>query len=132
MPCLSRITPEWLFAQDMLAGVKGLDDPLGVLIIREAHVDDVDVRIIEERVVIGTDNQRIEGGRSLRATTCDRLQVRTARRVNGRGHGLRRDPAGAEESPPGGHRLPEQLRHDGHAVVECRSLGSLHECDDIA
>ena len=132
MPCLIRITPERLFAQHMLAGIKSLDDPLGVLIIREAHVDDVDVRIIEERVVIGTNHQRIEDGRSLRAATCDRLQVRTARRVDGRGHGPRRNPASAEEAPADGHRLPQQLRHDWHAVIECRSLGGLHERDDIA
>ncbi len=53
MASLSRITSERLLAQDMLAGFEGLDDPLRMLIICKAHVDDVDVRVIEESGVVG-------------------------------------------------------------------------------
>ena len=132
VPSLVRIESEGFLAQDMLAGVEGLDDPFGVLIICKAHVDDVDVRIIEEGVVACENAQWVEVRRALLTATSDRLEVCSIRRMHGRSHRPRRDPAGAEETPPDGHRLPEQLRHDGHAVVECRGLGGLHDRHDIA
>ena len=60
------------------------------------------------------------------------MEPRTLSGVDGRGHGPGGYPSGAEEAPPDRHRLPQELGHDGQAVLESRCLGGLHEGDHVA